>query len=92
MQIPEALQEAPKAAETQESAFAKLCASCAGGVLCVLLIVLAFVLLLDSYPVSSVSDRPAWSQSWMWLSTGHHIDRFDDRLLPPPPPPHFVSG
>ena len=92
MQVPAALQNAPKAAETQESAFAKLLASCVGGFLCVVLIVLAFVLLLDSYPVSNVSDRPAWSQSWVWLSTNHQLDQFDDRLLPPPPPPNFVSG
>jgi hypothetical protein len=83
------LDEVPTASEATERASARLCASCVGAALCVLAIVVTFGVLVDAYPVSSVSDAPAYTQTWLWLSTAHRLDSYASANFPPPPPPSF---
>lgn len=82
----------PDVRETQRNSFYELVASCLGGCVCVLLIVVYVVVLVDGYPASDISDTPGWQQTFLWMGLSHNLVEFDDRNLPPPPPPSFVSG
>ncbi|MBE36669.1 MAG: hypothetical protein CMI16_14120 [Opitutaceae bacterium] len=82
--------DVPKFSETRLRPGVKLAAQCFGSLFCCLGILVGFVYLVDGYSVSTNnSDAPSWSETWVWMSTAHHLDVWGDAAFPPPPPPNF---
>ena len=66
--------------------FAATCiAVCVGMVGCALL----FAWLCSVIVITDVNDAPPYTRSFLFLSTAHLLDAFQDIAYPPPPPPAF---
>ena len=81
--------EVPSFAQGDESPWVRIAVTCCGFWTCLFVLLYLISLLASLYGVSARSSMPAYARSFLWLSTGHHLDVYDDIAHPPPPPPDF---